>query len=187
MILAPAFQAGEPMQPPNTDISFFVVESRQGQHSCSVWTENRGRNTIQDMKPSAKSSITLPPDVLRLVESLRKRLGARSKADIVHRGLQLLKEATDRQSLKRAYAESSQAIGKSTSRNAGSPSVCSRAISRKEHRSKDPDILGAEAALRRAAKKALQIGLETGTPVWVIEDGRMVDLTKVHGNRLRKK
>ena len=37
---------------------------------------------------------------------------------------------------------------------------------------------GVEAALRRAAKRALRIGLETGTPVWVMKEGRMVDLAK---------
>jgi hypothetical protein len=48
----------------------------------------------------------------------------------------------------------------------------------KTGRSKDPDILAVPVALRRAAKRALQLGLETGTPVWVIKDGRMVDLTR---------
>jgi hypothetical protein len=44
--------------------------------------------------------------------------------------------------------------------------------------SKDPDIRSSLPALRRAARRALQIGLETGTPVWVIKEGRMVDLTR---------
>jgi hypothetical protein len=52
-------------------------------------------------------------------------------------------------------------------------------------KSKDPDIIASEAALRRAAKRALQIGLETGTPVYVLEDGKIVDLTKRH-RRKRK-
>ena len=43
---------------------------------------------------------------------------------------------------------------------------------------KDPDILGSFAALRRAARQALKKGLETGTPVWVLKNGRMVDLTR---------
>ena len=34
------------------------------------------------------------------------------------------------------------------------------------------------AALRRAARRALRIGLETGTPVWAMVDGEIVDLTK---------
>jgi hypothetical protein len=46
--------------------------------------------------------------------------------------------------------------------------------------SKDPDLAGIDAALRRAAKRALQIGLETGTPVYVLIDGKIVDLTKRH-------
>ena len=36
------------------------------------------------------------------------------------------------------------------------------------------------AALRRAAKRALRIGIETGTPVWAMVDGEIVDLTKGH-------
>ena len=44
------------------------------------------------------------------------------------------------------------------------------------------DAKGLEArelsALRRAAKRALRIGLETGTPVWVMRHGKMVDLSK---------
>lgn len=40
------------------------------------------------------------------------------------------------------------------------------------------DTIASDAALRRAAKRALQIGLETGTPVYVLIDGKLVDLTK---------
>jgi len=53
-------------------------------------------------------------------------------------------------------------------------------MTKRTHGSKDPDIVASEAALRRAAKRALQIGLETGTPVYVLEDGKIVDLTKRH-------
>jgi hypothetical protein len=59
-------------------------------------------------------------------------------------------------------------------------------MSAKKTGSTDPDILSSKAALQRAAKKALQIGLETGTAVWVIKDGRMVDLTKEHSKPQRK-
>jgi hypothetical protein len=44
--------------------------------------------------------------------------------------------------------------------------------------SHDPDILASSAALRRAARKALQLGLQTGTPVYVMKKGKIVDLTK---------
>ena len=37
---------------------------------------------------------------------------------------------------------------------------------------------GADAALRRAAVKALELGLRTNTPVYVLRDGKIVDLTK---------
>jgi hypothetical protein len=50
---------------------------------------------------------------------------------------------------------------------------------------KDPDILGSFAALRRAARQALKKGLETGTPVWVLKNGRMVDLTREVRRRSR--
>jgi Arc/MetJ-type ribon-helix-helix transcriptional regulator len=66
------------------------------------------------MKSNTKSSITLPPNELRLVESLRRRLGAKSKVEVVRRGLHLLKETTERQALKKAYAEASQAVRDTT-------------------------------------------------------------------------
>ena len=33
-------------------------------------------------------------------------------------------------------------------------------------------------ALRRAARRALELGLQTGTPVYVWKNGKIVDLTK---------
>ena len=53
----------------------------------------------------------------------------------------------------------------------------------KKMNSRDPDIIASEKALRRAARRALQIGLQTGTPVYVIIKGKIVDLTK----QLRRK
>lgn len=49
--------------------------------------------------------------------------------------------------------------------------------------SKDPDIIASEKALRRAARRALEIGLQTGTPVYVLIKGKIVDLTKMHGRK----
>ena len=64
-------------------------------------------------------------------------------------------------------------------------------MNRKLKGSQDPDILNSMAALRRAAKEALRLGLETGTPVWVVKRGKIVDLTKEywldHGRPLRRK
>ena len=54
-----------------------------------------------------KSSITLPPEGLRLVVSLQARLKARSKVEVVRRGLRLLQEVTDRESLREAYRRAS--------------------------------------------------------------------------------
>jgi hypothetical protein len=44
--------------------------------------------------------------------------------------------------------------------------------------SPSPEAQDVLRALRRAAKRALEIGLATGTPVWVVKKGKMVDLTK---------
>ena len=51
---------------------------------------------------------------------------------------------------------------------------------------KDPDILASFEALRRAARRALELGLRTGTPVYVLEDGQIVDLTANHPRRRPK-
>ena len=57
--------------------------------------------------------------------------------------------------------------------------------------STDPDIRGSMAAMRRAAKAALKLGLETGTPVWVVKRGKIVDLAKEYtlcnGKPVRRK
>jgi hypothetical protein len=60
-------------------------------------------------RTSAKSSITLPSDELRLVTSLKAKLGLKTNVEVVRRGLHLLREATDRQALRDAYRRASQA------------------------------------------------------------------------------
>jgi hypothetical protein len=61
------------------------------------------------MKSNAKSSITLPPTEVRLVTSLKERLGLKSNVEVVRRGLHLLREATDRRMLREAYRKASRA------------------------------------------------------------------------------
>lgn len=39
-----------------------------------------------------------------------------------------------------------------------------------------PDLIGADAALERAARRALELALQTRTPCWVLRDGRIVDI-----------
>jgi len=56
-----------------------------------------------------KSSITLPPKELRVVKELMKTLSARSKVEVIRKGLLLLKSQTDRESLKKAFAKASHA------------------------------------------------------------------------------
>lgn len=65
------------------------------------------------MKSNAKSSITLPPDELKLVLSLQTKLKARSKVEVVRRGLRLLEETTNRERLREAYRRASRATRKS--------------------------------------------------------------------------
>ncbi len=60
------------------------------------------------MKPNTKSSITLPSEELKLVVSLQAKLKAKSKVEVVRRGLRLLQEVTDRESLREAYRRASR-------------------------------------------------------------------------------
>ena len=53
--------------------------------------------------------------------------------------------------------------------------------------SKDPDIIASEKALRRAARRALEIGLQTGTPVYVIKKGKIVDIAREYRRRMKRK
>ena len=67
------------------------------------------------MKSNTKSSITLPPEELKLVLALKARLKAKSNVEVVRRGLRLLKETTDRESLREAYRRASLATRASSS------------------------------------------------------------------------
>ena len=48
----------------------------------------------------------------------------------------------------------------------------------RQARSISPEARDTLRALRRAAKRALELGLQTGTPVSVWKGGKIVDLTK---------
>jgi hypothetical protein len=66
------------------------------------------------MTSNTKSSITLPPEELALVESLKKRLRAKTKVEVVRRGLYLLRDTVDREALRARYAEASRRVRAST-------------------------------------------------------------------------
>jgi hypothetical protein len=68
------------------------------------------------MKSNTKSSITLPPEELQLVILLQARLKAKSKVEVVRRGLRLLQETTDRKRLREAYRRASLATRASLSK-----------------------------------------------------------------------
>ena len=61
------------------------------------------------MKTKSSSSITLSPEELEHVVALQAKLKAKSKVEVVRRGLRLLQETTDRASLRDAYRRASWA------------------------------------------------------------------------------
>lgn len=63
----------------------------------------------QGMRVNTKSSITLPPEELRMVLALQAKLKAKSKVEVVRRGLQLLRDVTERDALREAYRQASKA------------------------------------------------------------------------------
>jgi hypothetical protein len=71
------------------------------------------------MKSNTKSSITLPPSELALVEGLRKRLRAKTKVEVVRRGLYLLRDSIDRETLRAQYKDASKRVRESTRQELG--------------------------------------------------------------------
>ena len=65
------------------------------------------------MRSHTKSSITLPPGEVQLIVALQARLKAKSKVEVVRRGLRLLQETTDRETLRAAYRTASRATRES--------------------------------------------------------------------------
>jgi Arc/MetJ-type ribon-helix-helix transcriptional regulator len=61
------------------------------------------------MRSNTKSSITLPPEELRIVLALQAKLKAKSKVEVVRRGLRLLRDVTEREALREAYRRASRA------------------------------------------------------------------------------
>jgi hypothetical protein len=65
------------------------------------------------MKGKTKSSIMLPPKELKLVVSPQARLKAKSKVEVVRRGLRLLQETTEQERMREAYRRASLATRES--------------------------------------------------------------------------
>jgi hypothetical protein len=53
-------------------------------------------------------------------------------------------------------------------------------------RSTDPDIRGSLPAMRRAARAARKLAQETGTPFYVMKNGRIIDLNPRPGKSRAK-
>jgi Arc/MetJ-type ribon-helix-helix transcriptional regulator len=64
------------------------------------------------MKNNTKSSITLPAPELELVLELMKTLKAKSKVEIIRKGLTLLKDSLDRKTLRESFKKASEASRK---------------------------------------------------------------------------
>ncbi len=67
----------------------------------------------KSMRTNTKSSITLPPLELELVNELMKALNAKTKVEVIRRGLTLLTETTDRKALRSSFKEASEATRES--------------------------------------------------------------------------
>jgi Arc/MetJ-type ribon-helix-helix transcriptional regulator len=66
------------------------------------------------MNSNTKSSITLPAEELKLVRRLKSRLRLKSNVDVVRAGLQLLRETTERESLREQFRDASRAARDAT-------------------------------------------------------------------------
>ena len=71
------------------------------------------------MKSNTKSSITLPPEEFQLVLELKAATHAKSNVEVVRRGLRLLQEVTNRESLREAYRRDSAAVRESLEQEMG--------------------------------------------------------------------
>ena len=51
---------------------------------------------------------------------------------------------------------------------------------------KDRDLLGSQAALKRAARSALRMARDTGTPCYVLQHGKIVDIAAARKRPFRR-
>ena len=63
----------------------------------------------RNMKVNARSSITLPAAEVALIERLKRDVGVKTNVAVVRRALRLLESTMDRDELRRAYREASDA------------------------------------------------------------------------------
>lgn len=61
------------------------------------------------MKVHSKSSFTLPAEEVKLIETLKAALGAKTNVEVVRQGLKLLKESINRRELRESYRQASSA------------------------------------------------------------------------------
>ncbi len=60
-------------------------------------------------------------------------------------------------------------------------------MAKRRERIQDPDLAKVGVALKRAAKKARELGFATNTPVYIYRNGEIVDLVAEHRATLASK
>lgn len=69
------------------------------------------------MKSNTKSSITLPPSELAIVNNLLHKLNAKSKVDVIRRGLKLLQEQYEADLLRNQFQNAVKLLKNSTKKD----------------------------------------------------------------------
>jgi hypothetical protein len=59
-------------------------------------------------------------------------------------------------------------------------------LKNKNRATRNASVPPALAALRRAAKKAVELARQTGTPAYVLENGKIVDIARRTGKARKK-
>lgn len=82
-------------------------------HPRNTWYfKGMKKNTSKSRKKAkpVKSSITLPPAELEIVNELMKKLEAKSKVEVIRRGLFLLRDKYEREHLQEEYRKASELV-----------------------------------------------------------------------------
>lgn len=66
------------------------------------------------MKNNTKSSVTLSPKELALVNALKKQIGAKSKAEVIRKALLQFQDGIDREKLRAGFSDAAEMVRKST-------------------------------------------------------------------------
>lgn len=68
-----------------------------------------------NVKTKVKSSVTLMPTEIDEIHSLMEQVGATSKVEVIRKGLKLLRESVDRESMREQFKLAAEKVKNSTS------------------------------------------------------------------------